>query len=79
MNCKCKYCSAVLAIVVLVFSFWQVAWTSWLTSKWIIVAAAVLILLHGVSCHYCNDGSCKVTKAPMKRKARRVARRKKRR
>jgi hypothetical protein len=71
MDCNCKHCNTILAIVILVFSFWSVAWTNWLTSKWIIVAAAVLILLHGIKCSHCSDGSCAmpVRKAPMKKKA----------
>jgi hypothetical protein len=58
MDCKCKHCNTILAIVILIFSFWSVNWTSWLTSKWIIVVAAVLILLHGIKCVHCGDGSC---------------------
>jgi predicted Na+-dependent transporter len=67
MDCNCKYCNTILAIVILVFSFWSVAWTNWLTSKWIIVAAAVLILLHGIKCNHCGD-RCG-TKMPAKKKA----------
>ncbi len=80
MNCKCKHCAMVLAIVILVFSFWSVAWTNWLTSKWIIVASAVLILLHGLGCHKCRD-RC-MTKGPARKKSsakRKTSRRKKRR
>ena len=76
MNCKCKHCNTILAIVILVFSFWNVAWTSWLTSKWIIVAAAVLILFHGF-CPKCMDGNCDVKKAPVRTKAKKTAKRKK--
>lgn len=74
---KYKHWTPVLAIVILVFSFWQVAWANWLTSKWIIVAAAVLILFHGIGCHHCNDESCN-TKMPMKKKSKKAVRRKKR-
>lgn len=76
MDCKCKHCNTILAIVILIFSFWMVNWTSWLTSKWIIVAAAVLILLHGIKCGHCADGSCNV-KVPSKKKSKKVARKKK--
>lgn len=77
MDCKCKHCNAILAIVILIFSFWMVSWTSWLTSKWIIVAAAVLILLHGLKCGHCGDESCDMKKAPMKKKAKKTVKRKK--
>jgi membrane-bound metal-dependent hydrolase YbcI (DUF457 family) len=80
MNCKCRHCTTVLAIVILVFSFWQVAWASWLTSKWIIVAAAVLILFHGIGCHSCHDKTCN-THMPMRKSSakKKTARRRKRR
>ena len=77
MDCKCKHCDAILAIVILVFSFWMVSWTSWLTSKWIIVAAAVLILLHGLKCSHCSGGSCD-TKMPVRRTSKKAVKRKKR-
>ena len=77
MECKCRYCNAIFAIVILVFSFWQVAWTNWLTSKWIIVVAAVLILLHDLKCGYCSDGSCDVKAVPMKKKAKKTVKKKK--
>lgn len=80
MNCKCKCCTTVLAIVILIFSFWSVAWARWLTSKWIIVAAAVLILLHEIGCNKYR-GRC-MTKMPARKKSsakRKTARRKKRR
>ena len=80
MNCNCKHCTTILAIVILVFSFWQVSWTSWLTSKWIIVAAAVLILLHGLGCGMCHN-KC-MTKMPARKKSsvkKKTARKKKKR
>lgn len=79
MECKCKYCNAILAIVILVFSFWSVNWTSWLTSRWIIVAAAVLILLHDMKCGHCSDGQCEVKAVPMKKKAKKAVKKKKKR
>lgn len=78
MNCNCRHCNTFLAIVILVFSFWIVEWTIWLTSKWIIVAAAVLILLHGLKCPHCGNGMCEVKKVPAKRKAKKAVKRKKR-
>lgn len=75
MNCNCKHCGAILAVVILVFSFWDVAWASWLTSKWIIVAAAAIMFLHDFVCP-CNMGSCKpVKKVPAKKKTKKKKRR----
>ena len=65
---NCKYMSAILAIVVLVFSFWSVTWINWLTSEWIIVAAAALIFLHEIMPRNCCRATMPV-KAPMKKKA----------
>lgn len=48
MNCNCKWTESVLALLILVFAFWQVAW-----SQWIIVIAAVILLLHSWMCKTC--------------------------
>ena len=70
-NCNCRCMEAFLAIVILVFSFWILELT-WLTSKWIIVAAAVILLLHGLG-HKCRDNGVHKIKAP--RRARKVKKR----
>lgn len=76
MNCNCKHCGAILAAVILVFSFWDVTWTNWLTSKWIIVAAAVILLFHDFACP--NKDSCKPMKqAPTKKKSKKSSKKKK--
>ena len=56
--CDChKWGGAVLALLVILFSFWQTTY-----SKWVIVVIAVIWLVHAVSC----DKLCKV---PEKSKA----------
>lgn len=67
----CKWCELVIAVIVLVFSFWQTSF-----SKWVIVAAAVLLALHSfMNCKCCSCGCCGEScetemKKPMKKKRR---------
>jgi len=48
-NCNCKVCEIVLGIVILVFALWQTSF-----SQWVIVIAAILLILHAVSCKNCG-------------------------
>jgi len=48
--CK-SWCEAILAIVILVFAFWQTAY-----SQWIVVIAAVVLLIHSFTCKKCFVG-----------------------
>lgn len=48
MNCNCKWTETILAIVILLFTFWSVAW-----SQWIVSIAAILLLLHAWMCKSC--------------------------
>ena len=43
----CKYCSWLLPLIVIVFTFWTQTW-----SKWVVLIAALLMLWQGM------DGSC---------------------
>ena len=45
MGCNCKGIELVLAIVILVFALWQTTYSSW-----IVIIAAVLLVLHALSC-----------------------------
>lgn len=45
MGCNCKLTESILAILIIIFAFWQTA-----ASIWIIVIAAVLILIHSHKC-----------------------------
>lgn len=56
MDCKCF--NSFFAVLILVFSFWQVAF-----SKWIIVGSAALILIEAIwtlSKEGCCCGSCSI-------------------
>jgi hypothetical protein len=48
MGCNCKWCETVLAIVIIVFAFWETV-----ASQWIVVIAAILLLIHAWSCKNC--------------------------
>ena len=63
-NCNCKNTEIVLGIVILVFALWETTY-----SKWVIVVAAILLLLHAVSCKNC--GVSVSVAAPARRRTRR--------
>ncbi|MCW8966308.1 MAG: hypothetical protein OQK82_06450 [Candidatus Pacearchaeota archaeon] len=74
MYCKFRHCGAVLALVILVFSFWSVN-LNWLTSKWIIIVVAFLLFIHdficpnhGESCSSMRNASVKKTAGKTKKK-----------
>ncbi len=43
-------CEAIIAVIILVFAlaFWSSAWT-----QWVIVIAAIVLLIHSLTCHKC--------------------------
>ncbi len=49
--CNCKLTEIIVGLVVLVFSFWDTVY-----SKWIIVIAAAVLLIHAL---FCKDVICK--------------------
>lgn len=53
--CK-SWCEAIIAIVILIFALWETTF-----SKWIIVIAAVLLLIHSFTCKKCYGGSMPTT------------------
>ncbi len=57
MEYNCKWVEAVLAVVVLVFAFWPSQILSVATSRWIVIVAAALLLVHSLSCKKCG-GLC---------------------
>ena len=64
MDCKCNWVESVLAIVIIIFAF-----TSSVASKWIVVIAAVLLLLHALVCKSCKMCSeCMNGSSTMKKK-----------
>ena len=48
--CK-SWCEAILGIIILVFALWETTY-----SNWIIVVAAVLLLIHSFTCKKCFAG-----------------------
>jgi len=57
MNCNCNLCQIVLAVVILVFAAWPSQIFSIGTSQWIVIVAAILLIVHSLSCNKC-DGIC---------------------
>lgn len=41
MKCNCSVGNIVLAIIILIFAFWQTSY-----SQWVVVVAAVLLIIH---------------------------------
>lgn len=52
--CK-SWCEAIIAIVILVFALWPILVGAEI-SKWIIVIAAVVLLIHSFTCKKCFAG-----------------------
>jgi len=48
MNCKCNWVEAILAIIIIVFAYMPGS------SKWVIIIAAILLLLHALICKNCQ-------------------------
>ncbi|MEK6846624.1 MAG: hypothetical protein AABY16_00485 [Nanoarchaeota archaeon] len=49
MECKCNWTEAILAIVIIVFAFVRSA-----SAKWVVIVAAVLLLIHSLTCKKCK-------------------------
>jgi len=74
MGCNCKCVEIILAIVILLFLFWETT-----ASTWIIAIAAILLLIHALSCKKCGIGmSAAMPAKPARRTTRRTARRRRR-
>ncbi len=54
--CK-SWCEAILAIIILVFALWETTY-----SQWIVVIAAVVLLIHSFMCKKCFGGHSMATK-----------------
>ena len=61
--CNYKATEIVLGLVILVFALWQITY-----SKWIIVIASVLLVLHGLMCRNLSSGMPMKTKKPVAKK-----------
>ncbi|MCH8945680.1 MAG: hypothetical protein IIA85_02045 [Nanoarchaeota archaeon] len=57
MNCNCRWCELILAVVILVFVIWPTQIFSAAVSGWIVVIAAVLLIVHSLFCNKCG-GVC---------------------
>ena len=54
----CRWTEAVLALIVLVFTIWSTQIFSAGVSWWLVVIAAVLLIIHSLFCHKCG-GLCR--------------------
>lgn len=57
MTCDCKWIELVLAVVILVFTIWPSQILSTGISWWLVVIAAVLLVVHSLFCNKCG-GVC---------------------
>jgi len=64
-NCNCKWTEIILGVLILVFAWWATAY-----SQWIVTIAAVLLLLHALSCKNCGRCSEHQMKPVAKKKKR---------
>jgi hypothetical protein len=46
MGCNCRWANTILSLVVLVFAIWPVSIVNSGTSRWVVIVAAALILIH---------------------------------
>jgi len=51
-HCKCL--EKALLLLILVFSFWE----PFLWARWIVVVAALVLLLHAFMCKTCDGNNC---------------------
>lgn len=49
--CK-SWCEAIIAIIVIIFALWD----SWMYSKWIVIIAGIVLLIHSFTCKKCFHG-----------------------
>jgi len=75
--CNCKATEIILAIVILVFAIWPTQIISAVASRWVVIVATVLLLIHAFGC---NDVSIRgVVVKPVKRRVVGKTKKKKRR
>lgn len=49
MNCKCNWVETILAIIIIIFAYMGSP-----SSQWVIIIAAILLLLHALMCKKCG-------------------------
>ena len=62
MGCNCKAVETILLLAIIVFTLWSVAYSSW-----IVIIAAVLLLIHSMKCDM-KSAAPASAKAPAKKK-----------
>ena len=60
--CNCKWTEIIIALVILILTLFVTA--SW--SQWVVIIAAVVLLLHAFMCKNCSEVETKAT--PKKKK-----------
>lgn len=63
--CK-SWCEAIIAVIILVFTWWN----TWAYSQWVVMIAAVVLLVHSFSCKSCFSGHSGMSSMPAKKKRR---------
>ena len=59
---NCMLVELVLAVVILVFTIWPSQIFSATVSWWLVVIAAVLLIIHSVTCKHCGGVCAKMMK-----------------
>ncbi len=59
-------CELILGIIILVFALWQTSW-----SGWIIAIAAIVLIIHSMTCRVCFPHRGEVAMASVSRRKRR--------
>ena len=62
MNMNCGWIQTGLAALILVFVIWPTQILSATYSKWVVIIAAVLLLIHAVTCKKCCGVMCSMNK-----------------
>ena len=65
MECKCNWVEAILAIVIIIF-----AYSVSDSSKWVVIIAGILLLLHALFCKMCGKCEHMDGKSTMKNRRR---------
>jgi len=52
MNCNCKWTESILGLAIFVVTLWPSLLNAML-NKWIVILAAVLLVMHAWGCHNC--------------------------
>lgn len=54
MGCNCKVVEAVLSLIIILFAVWPNLLGDATYSKWVIIIAALLMLIHSFTCKNCK-------------------------